>query len=90
MGPNHPYKLLYSKGNHKQNKKATNGLAGRKYLQMMQFPKYKQLIPLNNNNNKKKQITQSKNGQTIQTDISPRRHTDGQEAHEKMLNITNY
>ena len=56
MGPNHPYKLLYSKGNHKQNKKATNGLAGRKYLQMMQFPKYKQLIPLNNNNNKNNPI----------------------------------
>ena len=38
----------------------------------------------------KKQTTQSKNGQKIQIDILQRRHTDGQEAHEKMLNITNY
>ena len=26
MGPNQTYKLLYSKGNHKQNKKTTNWL----------------------------------------------------------------
>ena len=26
MGPNQTYKLLYSKGNHKQNKKTANGL----------------------------------------------------------------
>ena len=26
MGPNRTYRLLYSKGNHKQNKKTTNGL----------------------------------------------------------------
>jgi len=46
----------------------------------------KQLIQLNN----KKQTTQSKTGQKILIDISPRRHTDGQEAHEMMPNITNY
>ena len=26
MGPNQTYKLLHSKGNHKQNKKAANGM----------------------------------------------------------------
>ena len=35
---------------------------------------YKQLIQLNN----KKQTTQSKTGQKILIDISPRRHADGQ------------
>ena len=38
----------------------------------------------------KKQTTQSKNGQKTWTVISPRRHTDSPEAHEKMLNIINY
>ena len=43
---------------------------------------YKQFI--------QQQKTQSKNGQKIQIDISPKRHTNGQQAHEKMFNITNY
>ena len=37
----------------------------------------------------KKWINQSKNGQ-ISTDISPKKTHNGQKAHEKMLNITNY
>ena len=45
---------------------------------------HKQLMQLNI---KKKQTTQSKNGQKT---FLHRRQTDGQEAHEKMLNITNY
>ena len=47
---------------------------------------YKQLMWLNI----KKQTTQSKNGQKTWTVISPKRHTDSPEAHEKMLNIINY
>ena len=35
MGPNQTYKLLHSKGNHKQNEKTTYGMR-EKYLQMMQ------------------------------------------------------
>ena len=48
---------------------------------------YEQLLQLNI----KKQTTQSKKigGRPKQTFLQ-RRHTDGQEAHEKMLNITNY
>ena len=34
---------------------------------------YKQLIQFNNNNNNKIQTTQSKNGQKIQLDISPKK-----------------
>ena len=41
---------------------------------------YEQLIHLSI---KKKQTTQSKNGQKILTDISPRRHKHGQQTHEK-------
>ena len=45
---------------------------------------YKQLMQLNI----KKQTTQSKNGQKSKQTFLQRRHTDGQEAHEKLLNIT--
>ena len=34
--------------------------------------------------------TQSKHRQKSQIDISPKKITDGQQTHEKMLNITNY
>ena len=37
-----------------------------------------------------KQITQSKSGQKTKQTFFQRRHTDAQEAHEKMLNSTNY
>ena len=47
---------------------------------------YKQLMQLNI----KRTNNQSKNGQKTLIDILHRRHTDGQEAHEKLLNITNY
>ena len=46
-------------------------------------------ITITTTKKKKKQITESKNGQTIQTDISPK-NTDSQEAHEETLNITDY
>ena len=65
MGPNQAYNILYSKGNHKQNKKTTysqkklfandathKGLISKIYQQCIQF-------------NNKKQTVQSKNGQKI-------------------------
>ena len=48
---------------------------------------YKQLMQLNIK--KKKQPTPKIGGRPKQTFLQ-RRHTDGQERHEKMLNITNY
>ena len=55
MGPNQTYKLLYNKGNHKQNEKAAYRL-GKKYVQTnnatskgLIFKLYKQLIQLHNN-----------------------------------------
>ena len=47
---------------------------------------YKQPIQFNNKN----QTTQLKNGQKTLTDISPKKTYTWQQAHEKMLNITNY
>ena len=40
--------------------------------------------------NNKKQTTQFRNGQRIWIDISPKWYTNGQQAYEKMLNITNH
>ena len=52
MGPNQTYKLLHSKGNHKQNKKTTYGLekifANDVTNQGLISKQYKQLIQLNN------------------------------------------
>ena len=56
MGPNQTYKLLHSKGNHKQNEKTAYGLGENicKWCdpQGLISKLYKQLIQLNNNNNK--------------------------------------
>ena len=54
---------------------------------------YKQLIQLNvkNKNKQAKNTPIKKNGQLRPTyTFLQRRHTDGQQAHEKMLNITTY
>ena len=48
---------------------------------------YKQLIQLNN---KKTKNPIKKMGRRPEQTFSQRRHTDGQQAHEKMLNITNH
>ena len=52
MGPNQIYKLLHSKGNHKQNEKTTHGMGANicKYLQIMRLKalisKYLQIMRL--------------------------------------------
>ena len=91
MGPNETEKLLHSKGNHKQDEKTTlrmgenickrsNGqrinLQNIQIAHAAQYQKYKQPNP--------------KMGRRPKQTFLQRRHTDGQEAHEKLLNITNY
>ena len=51
------------------------------------FKIYKQLIKLNNNNKSKQPY--AKMGRRPKSIFLQRRHTNGQEAHEKLLNITN-
>ena len=48
---------------------------------------YKQIMQLNITKNKQ---PNKKMGRRLEQTFLQRRHTDGQEAHEKMLNIVNY
>ena len=79
---------MYTKGHYLSRQWKDNSQNGRKYLQIICRinPEY---IKSSNNSVSKKQTTEFKNGQNISTCFQ-RTHTDGQEPHEKMLNITNH
>ena len=81
MGPNETYKLFHSKGNHKwenifANYATDKGLISKIYQQLVQ--------------QQQQQTTQSKKSRRPKQTFFQRRNIDGQQAHEQMLNTTNY
>ena len=82
---------MHSKGNNKQNKKPTYGLGEnickRCHQQGINFQNIQTAHTAQYQKNK--QPNQKMDRRPKQTFLQ-RRHTDGQKAHENMLNITNY
>ena len=80
---------MHSKGNYKQGEMATlsgrNETTGKGLISRV----YKQLMQLNTRKLKKKKKNQKVGRRPKQT-LLQRRHTDGQQTHEKVLNITHY
>ena len=71
---------MHNQRNQKQNKITDKGLTSKIY---------KELKQLNIKKKKIKQSNQKTDGRSKHTFLQTR-HTDGQKAHEKMFNITNY
>ena len=78
MGPNQIYKLLHSKGNHKQNEKTTYRMGENTYKwsdqQGLISKIYKQFVQFNNNNKK----SNWKIGKRPKYTFLQRRNTDSQ------------
>ena len=91
MRPNQIFKFLHSKWNHKQNEKSTyrmgENIASDVADKALISKIYEQL---NKTTTKKQQQPNRKMVRRPKRTFLQRTHTDGQKAHDKMLNITNY
>ena len=90
MGPNQTYKLLHSKGNHKQNKKTTHRMGENTWKQCdRQGTNLQNIQTVHATQYQKTKQPNQKMGRRSKYIFLQRRHTDGQKAHEKILNIIN-
>ena len=91
MGPNQTQKLLHGKGSHKQNEKTTHRMGENicKWCNWQRINLQNLQIAYAAQYQKNKQPNQKMGRRPKQTFLQ-RRHTGGQEAHEKMLNVANY
>ena len=90
MGPNETSKLLHSKGNHKEDQKTTlrmgENICKWSYWQRINF----QNLQAAHAAQYQKKQPNPKMGRRPKQTFLQRRHTDGQQAHEKTLKITNH
>ena len=88
MGPNQTDRLLHSEGNQQQNKKTTYGLGEKSCEQRGWHGINLQNRPIAPAAQYPKQPNQKTGQRPKQTFLQ--KHTGGQQAHEKMLNIPDY
>ena len=88
MGPIQTYKLLHSKGNHKQNEKTTYRL-GENICKWCDWQgvNFQNIPTAHTTQQQKNKQPNGKTGRRTKQTFLQRRHTDGQQAHEKLLNI---
>ena len=91
MGPNQTEKLLHSKGNQKENKKTTSRMGENIFKQCNgQGLNLQNIQATSTTQQQKNQSINGKMGKRPEQTFLQGRYTDGQQTHEKMLNIAGY
>ena len=89
MGPNYTQKDFHSKGNHKQSKKATHSMRENTCKQSDQEGIHLQNIQTAHSTQYPQEAKHSK-GKWAEDWHFQTKHTDGQNAHETVLHVTDY